>query len=103
MTIMFGLVAFILITLALARTTRAVVADRVGLPLRRWAVNRYGEQSGLAFALHCPWCVSMWLAAPAAVFWTLLALPPDLWWLCLPAWPGISYLVGLLSRLEGGV
>jgi hypothetical protein len=94
-------VTFVLVVLALARVTRAVTTDLVGVPLRRWAVNGYGERSKLALMLHCPWCTSMWLAIPAAIFWGVMTLPPGAFWLVLPAWPAMSYIVGLLHRLEG--
>jgi hypothetical protein len=92
--------SLLLITVAVARVTRLIAADRITVGLRRWVVNRWGEESEAAYLIHCRWCASIWIALPAAIVWAVLALPLHLWWLALPAWLGMSHVTGLLSRLE---
>lgn len=91
---------FVLLTFAVARLTRLVTADQITLPLRRWVVNRYGEESGRAYLIHCRACASVWIAFPVAVIWALATLPLQWWWLGVPAWLTMSHLTILLARLE---
>lgn len=92
--------AFVLVVLATARFTRMVTADRIMLSLRRWVVNKYGEESMASYWVHCRWCAGFLFSAPAAAGWAVLTLPLRFWWLALPAWWAISYLIPLLARLE---
>lgn len=89
-----------IVALAVARLTRLVTADSIFLFLRRWVVNKWGEESSPAYLVHCVWCTSIWIAFPAGVTWALLTLPWRQWWLAIPAWLAISYFAGLVSRLE---
>lgn len=57
------IVTLALVVLTTARLTRLVVADRISQPLRTWAVRKLGEDSGAAYFIHCPWCVSIWVGA----------------------------------------
>lgn len=91
---------FVLVALAVARTTRLVTTDRIMLPFRRWIVNKYGEESNMAYLVHCRWCSSIWISSVAAAVWAMLTLPLRFWWLALPAWLAISHLTGLLAQLE---
>jgi hypothetical protein len=91
---------FALVALAVARFTLLVTNDRIMLAFRRSIVNRFGEESLWTYLVHCSRCTSFWIALPAAVFWGTLALPLHYWWLILPAWPALSYVTVLLSRLE---
>lgn len=91
---------FLLVALAVARATLLVTSDRIMLGLRRWVVNKTGEESLWSYLLHCSRCVSIWLALPAAILWGTLTLPLYRWWLILPAWFALSYITVLLSRLE---
>lgn len=90
--------------LAVARLTRLVTLDKIMQPARGWVVERCGADSQLAYLVHCPWCMSPWIAA---------ALTPVTWWLTplgdtgIPAWWGIpalvlavSQIVGMMQRLE---
>jgi hypothetical protein len=70
--------------------------------LRRWAVNKFGEDSGLTYLVHCSACSSIWLSFPAAIGWAMLTLPLRLWWIAAPAWFALSYIAILLKHLEGG-
>jgi hypothetical protein len=92
--------ALALLTLAVARITRLIVSDEILLSFRRWVVNKYGEESKQALLVHCVWCVSIWVAFPAAIIWALLLLPWQLWWLFVPAALAMSHVTSLLSRLE---
>lgn len=97
--IAFG--AFLLVTLAVARVTRLTTTDRIpGTKIRRWVTNRFGEDAEITYLVHCDWCASMWIALPAALVWAPLTLPLYYWWLAIPAWLAMSYLTGLLVRLE---
>jgi hypothetical protein len=92
--------AFLLVTLAVARSTLLITSDRILLALRRWVVNKTGEESLWSYLVHCSRCVSIWVALPAAVLWGTLTLPLRWWWLIAPAWFAMSYLAILISRLE---
>ena len=98
MAIVIGV--FILLTLAVARTSRLISVDRIFQPLRRWAVNKYTEDALISYWLHCPWCTSIWFAFPAAIIWAVVTLPLAWWWLAVPAWLTMSHLTGLLNGLE---
>ena len=92
--------SLLLVTLAVARITRLIVSDRIFLFLRRWVVNKWGEDSEMAALAHCKWCSSVWIAFPAAWLWAIATLPLKWWWLALPAWMAMSDVTGLLARLE---
>jgi hypothetical protein len=92
--------ALALLTLAVARTTRLVTTDKITISLRRWVVNKFGEESQAAFLVHCDWCTGIWVAFPAAALWAVVLLPWQQWWLALPAWLAMAYITGLLSQLE---
>lgn len=92
--------SLVIVALAVARITRLVTADRIFLFLRRWVVNKWGEESSVAYLVHCVWCTGIWIAFPAGVIWAVLMLPWQQWWLAIPAWLAISYVVGLVSQLE---
>lgn len=91
---------FVIVALAVSRATRLIVADRIFLFLRRWVVDKWGDESSAAYLVHCRACASIWLAFPAAIGWTLLSLPWHSWWVALPAWLALSQLTILVSRLE---
>ena len=90
---MMLVVTLIAATLAVARVTRFLVEDRLALPYRRWAVNRFGEDGLISYLVHCPWCTSIYVATPvmpAAVLW------PNHWVLMAYAIPAASMVAGLL-------
>lgn len=91
--------SLILVTLAVARLTRLVVVDEITRSLRRWVVNRSGEDSVMAYFIHCSWCTSIWFAVPAAIAWAFLQLPVEHWWVALPAALAMSYVTGFLSQI----
>lgn len=86
---------------ATARVTRFLNDDVLAEPIRSWVSARFGEDSRLAYLIECPWCASIWLAAPAAtVAW--FAVPESLrvgaWWYTIPGlWLTISYAYGRIA------
>lgn len=93
-------VCLILVTLAVARLTRLVTRDAIMLPFRRFIINRTGEESALAYLVHCSWCTSIWVSFPAAILWAVLMLPFTYWLVAIPAALAMSYVTGLLSQVE---
>ncbi len=93
-------VSFVLVALAVARATLLVTSDRIMLSLRRWVVNKTGDESLWTYLVHCSRCSSIWIALPAAVLWTVLTHPLHWWWVMAPAWFALSYITVLVSRLE---
>jgi hypothetical protein len=88
------IIALIVGTLAVARITRLLTEDRLTVSYRRWVVNTWGENSMPAYLVHCPWCTSVWVAAPimpAAVLY------PNLWVIAALAIPAASYITGRLE------
>jgi hypothetical protein len=66
----------VLITLALgflatARVTQFLVNDRLALAWRRWTIDKFGDDSEIAYMVHCTWCTSIWVA--------LIVMPIALW------------------------
>lgn len=88
--------SLVVAVLAIARLTRLLVTDEITVGYRRWVVNRWGTGSKISYLVHCKWCTSLWLAPLSipAIVW------PNRWALAVYAVPAISYLVGLLARLE---
>jgi hypothetical protein len=80
--------------MATTRWTRVITEDRVGLPLRRYVIDHYGENSALAYLVLCPWCVSPYIATlhtipamffldhmpwPQRIFIGILLIPTASW------------------------
>lgn len=87
--------------LATARVTRLLAADRIFQPLRTAAARWSGEDGMLGYLVHCRWCVSIWIAIPAA--WLVSLLLVDGWTVVgLTAALALAYshLTGLLVALE---
>lgn len=55
--------------LATYRLVKLVRDDRITAPAREALEERQGppEDSKLTYLLNCPWCLSIWFAAPVAV------------------------------------
>lgn len=88
--------------IAVARLTRILVTDRIGLPVRRWVVNRWGGDSLAGYFIHCPWCTSIWIAGivmPAALLPYLISTQP--WWVTVTVTalsiPAASHIAGMLN------
>lgn len=94
-----ALLALIVITVATIRITRIVTIDKISEPARKWIIARNGHQGWWTYLAHCPWCMGVWFAAPAAAiaWWpghlhNHVALPD---YLGVPAlWLTIAYVVG---------
>lgn len=91
---------FLFLLLAVMRVTRIVTKDEIAAPFRRWATRKYGDESKMAYLVHCRWCASIWLAIPFSIAWVTTTLPWIWWWLALPGVLVMSQLTGLASRLE---
>lgn len=81
--------------LAVARLSRIVTTDKIGEPVRAWAL-RQGPLIG--YAAHCDWCLGWWVAG--ALAFPVAAVGGLPWWWGFGLWPACSYLVGLLSRFD---
>lgn len=94
--------------LATARITRLVTTDRIGLPLRLAVLRRWpappDDPDGLSlpgYLVHCRWCVSVWIAVPAAFLVSLLLVDGwDVVALGSALALAYSHLTGLLVALE---
>ncbi|WP_280332027.1 hypothetical protein [Nocardia wallacei] len=84
--------------LTAARLTRIVTMDKIGEPLRGWAVRRWPDGSMLRYLWFCPWCLGWWVCAVLAWPTALVAGLP--WWFGFGLWPAGSYLVGVLAGLD---
>ena len=81
--------------LAVARVTRLITEDRIFDRPRNAALAALPDDHQAAYLLLCPWCVSVWVAIPAAVI--------AYWWGEHPAFlvPAIalafSHITGVLT------
>ena len=91
------ILSLVLGVLTVARLTRLLVEDRLTVSWRRWAVKKWGEDSLQAYFVHCPWCMSMWVAPPTMVIATLF---PYIWVIALLSIPAASYVTGFLANKE---
>lgn len=95
---MITALALTLFVLTAARLTRIITTDRVGLPLRKWVLDRWGADSMIGFMSHCPACMSVWIGFALAVpFIPLAGLA--WWWLPFVALSA-SHLTILLARFD---
>lgn len=89
---MIILVSFVALVLSVARYSRALSYDLIGLPIRAWAEKHPGKIHKL---VTCHWCNAYWIA----LILTCLALGAysiftKTWWPMagLPfAWPAVAY------------
>ncbi|MEV4705450.1 hypothetical protein [Actinoplanes sp. NPDC049316] len=93
-----------IVLLAVARLTRLICADKITDPFRTAAAQRLKPGSMWTYLLYCRWCVSVWIAVPAAAIWWA-ASPASRWsghwWLDIPTTAlALSYATGLLVRAE---
>lgn len=88
------IVSLIVAALAVARLTRLLTEDRIVVRWRQWIVRRYGPDSMVTYWIHCPWCLSLWIAAPIM---PIAALFPYPWVVALLAIPAASMVAGLLN------
>ena len=60
---MLDAVTLIALILAVARVTRLIVDDKIGLPFRQWVLRKSGEDGWFFYLVSCPWCMGVWVAA----------------------------------------
>jgi hypothetical protein len=60
-------IALVVMALAVARLTGLITEDKITEGLRSALFDRIDEDGKLAYLITCPWCVSIYLAIPAAV------------------------------------
>ncbi|WP_262285933.1 DUF1360 domain-containing protein [Micromonospora sp. MA102] len=101
---MMRLIEIVVALFVVARVTRLVTADEITRRPREAIVRRLRDGSPLAYLLFCRWCLSVWIAAPAAAgWWHLSDLPrwSGHWWVDVPTVAlALSYATGLLVRAE---
>lgn len=86
---------FLLALGAVARITRFVNADVLGGPLRAAVIRRFGPDSTPVEFVGCPWCVSVWVAAPVAVLAWLFGHTAG--FVVPAAWLSLSYLYSIAA------
>lgn len=95
---MLSLPIFLLTLGAVARVTRFITDDYAGRGIRMLVDRAFGPESGAAYLIRCPWCLSIWitlLALIAAYFW---ATTPAYW--LIAAWLTIAYVVGFVASFD---
>jgi hypothetical protein len=67
--------------------------------LGKWASgkSKYGLAHSLAELFHCPFCLGIWFAAPAAYFWMYPTFLSDV----LMIWLGLAGAQSFLQSLSG--
>lgn len=94
------IVSLVVAAIAVARITRFLVDDRLSDGYRRWIVKRWGEDSKISYLAHCPWCTSIWIAAPimpVPVFLLMSWTEPITWVIATLSIPAASMVSGLLN------
>ncbi|WP_067671782.1 hypothetical protein [Nocardia miyunensis] len=84
--------------LSAARLTRIVTTDRIGEPIRKAIVDKFGNASMITYLSFCPWCLGWWVCAVLA--WPTAVVAGLPWWWGFGLWPAGSYLVGVLARWD---
>lgn len=87
--------------LAFARLVVLITSDYITEPPRDRLVTalRDREHFRLSYMVLCPWCVSIWLAIPAA---PIIYAYGHHWWLFVPALVlALSAAAGALARVKG--
>lgn len=96
-------VPLLLALLAVWRLARLITTDFLTEPIRNWvsgydAKTESEQRPRLGYLFSCPWCMSIWIAAP--VIW------PALWWpdnravLLVLAALTASGVAGMLATIE---
>jgi hypothetical protein len=91
------IIVLIVAMLAVARLSMLIVDDQLLLKFRQRVIKRWGPDSLPSYFVLCPWCVSVWFAAPimpVAVLW------PNRWVLAALAIPAASLVAGFLAKLR---
>jgi hypothetical protein len=94
-------VVYLVYLLAFARLIVLITMDMITARPREAVVEALKERKHnmLAYLLLCPWCVSIWLAIPAAA---IIYAYGDSPWLFVPALGlALSGAAGALARVKG--
>ncbi len=94
------LCAVIVGTVSVARLTRLVTQD--SFPPSAWMRSKWDEitdDGPWSKLLHCPFCMSMWLAIPV-ILWGWLSNLHISWWL-FNGWMAVSYLAAIVVMNDG--
>lgn len=100
MGVMPGSLLFLYL-LAFARVVVFLTSDFLINDLRDAFITALKERghNKLAYLFLCPWCLSIWLAIPAA---PIIYAYGQHWWLYVPAMiPALSGAAGVLARVKG--
>lgn len=89
--------SLVVAALAVARLTRLLVSDKITVGFRQWVVRKWGADSMLSYLVHCPWCMSIWVAIPIM---PVAVIFPNRWVVAVLAIPAASYVVGCLANRE---
>lgn len=94
-------VLYAIYLLAFARLVVLITADMITARPRDAFVTALKERGHdmLAYLFLCPWCLSIWLAIPAA---PIIYAYGHHWWLFVPALAlALSAAAGALARVKG--
>jgi hypothetical protein len=82
-----------------ARVTRFLNSDYLASDFRAWVMSRFGDGK-IYYLVTCPWCASIWVGLPVALYVSLVPLDGAFGTLLLVGglWCGYSYLHGLVDR-----
>lgn len=96
---MIYFLAFVVIVLAVARLTRVIVIDDIGLPLRQRVLTKWPLPSKPGKLVTCYWCAGFWMSGLAALAaHTLFPWNP---FLAVPLLTlATSYAVGVVLDME---
>jgi len=87
--------------LAFARLVVLITSDVITRKPRQAMIDALEERGHemIAYLVTCPWCVSIWLALPAA---PIIYAYGHHWWLFVPALVlALSASAGALARVKG--
>jgi hypothetical protein len=92
---------YVIYLIAFARFVVLLTSDVITEPPRDRIVSALVERkhNKIAYMLLCPWCISIWLAIPAA---PIIYAYGHHWWLYVPAYGlALSAAAGMLARVKG--
>lgn len=92
---MIILVGLVVLVFCVARYSRALSVDLIGLPIRAWAEQKYTAASKMYKLVTCYWCNAYWISLiHTAAALTAVSLYTHNWWAmaALPfVFPAVAY------------
>lgn len=88
-----SVVTLIILTLAVASVVRLITDDYLTGGMRRKVIDRYGEDHGLTYLVHCPRCTSMYVSAGMV---TVTFLTQHIVWMAILTMLACSLLVPII-------